>query len=158
MKNKNFDESKTFNDFNNSESIELEKHLTFNNKDKFKLISFLIYFTLINAIMIMLNFSNKKPININISGKDKYNEYQMRKKAKSQIFSDKIIKYLNKERERPYFKEINKKRTFEERFPLTKDIRKYEVSYDSSMKIKDFILDITYKYIGKSQLIEMNVL
>ena len=36
--------------------------------------------------------------------------------------------------------------------------RKYEVSYDSSMKIKDFILDITYKYIGKSQLIEMNVL
>ena len=36
--------------------------------------------------------------------------------------------------------------------------RKYEVSYDSSMKIKDFILDITYEYIGKSQLIEMNVL
>ena len=34
--------------------------------------------------------------------------------------------------------------------------RKYEVSYDSSMKIKDFILDTTYKYIRKSQLIEMN--
>ena len=28
--------------------------------------------------------------------------------------------------------------------------RKYEVSYDSSMKIKDFILDITYKFIHKS--------
>ena len=36
--------------------------------------------------------------------------------------------------------------------------RKYEVSYDFSMKIKDFIFDITYKYIEKSQLIEMNFL
>ena len=34
-----------------------------------------------------------------------------------------MFKYLNKERERPYLKEINKKRTFEKRYPLTKEIK-----------------------------------
>ena len=123
MKNKSFEEEKTFNDINYSERINYPVNYNHQNNKSFSLKFLFIFFTLINAIILMTNFSKKEPLNKKLNKNSNIkDDYMMRKSARSQIFSEEIIKYFLKERDRPYFNEINKKRTFEERYPLTKEI------------------------------------
>lgn len=124
MKTNKYDEEKSFNDLNNSETNELRINLNRQNEKSFSLIFLFIFFTLINAIILMINFSKKDfCLKVNMNKNSNLNsENNLNEIAKAQIFSQEINNFFIKERDRPYFKEINKKRTFDQRYPLTKQI------------------------------------
>ena len=61
-------------------------------------------------------------MNINLKEKKSSNDYEKRKLARYEIFSDELRIYLKKEKDRPHFDDINKKRIFEDRYPLRKEI------------------------------------
>lgn len=125
MKNKNTEETKNLNDFNNSGNFEHEK--TLNNFLKtlnLKIYIFLILIFINNFIMIII-FIPKKAANKPIVNEDikKFNLDQLVYNNSFDInFRGSLQHQLEKEKDRPYLKDINLKRTFEKRLPLAKAI------------------------------------
>ena len=150
MKNKYFDESKAFNDSaNNYQYREIKTELKNLKKKYFILTIIFILLILINLIFIIFNIFHKSSSDKNlIQTINKENNIIETPKVNNesnnelnQIIPDqkitinKILRnvnnndYLNsvrfilsKEKERPYLEIINKKRTFENKLPLSSEI------------------------------------
>ena len=152
MKNKYFDESRAFNDStNNYQYREIKTELKNLKKKYFTLTIIFIFLILINLIFIIFNIFHKSSSNKNliqtinkennIIETPKVNNEQNNELNQNQIIPDqkitinKILRnvnnndYLNsvrfilsKEKERPYLEIINKKRTFENKLPLSSEI------------------------------------
>ena len=117
MESKNLEEYNTFN-----------KKYDENNKEKQinllirKLYYLLFIFTFINLMIFISNYFHKSPLIEN--KRDKIiHEKNIKNSDKTTVSSDIIPNLLSKEKGRLILKEINKKRTFEKRFPLPKEIK-----------------------------------
>ena len=151
MKNKYFDESKAFNDSNNNYQYkEIKGELKNLKKKYFTLTIFFVLLIIINFIFLISNFFRKNPSNKNLvqtinkeniikiskANNEPNNEFnQIIPEKDRKITINTILRnvnnndYLNsirfilsKEKDRPYLEIINKKRTFENRLPLTSEI------------------------------------
>ena len=123
MKNNNYEEVKVINnDFSKNVQYKDNKQ---NEQLLNKHINRILIYTTLTLINLLLLYSHaflkeKKiiPKNKKIAIESKIYNYQPKKETYNKQDLDKLMK----EKNRPYLKEINKKRTFENRLPLTKDI------------------------------------
>ena len=115
---KNTEETKSFKNLNISDGYESQRMKDFFHRKNYILILIFTIFTLINIIILLFNFYNKIESKIDEKIKIKPNFYNETRK----IF---IFGYslLQKEKERPHLMILNKKRTFENRLPLTEEIK-----------------------------------
>ena len=133
MKYKNYEENYNLNDLSNQTFPIIQNKLnTFLHKINYKIILFVFLLALNDIIMILFISSNKNnykhtrnnnsinkedKVKNNLNKEDKvYNNYVYINPSKN------LQKQFLKEMERPYFKEINLKRTFEKRLPFKKKI------------------------------------
>jgi len=120
MKKNIFEEEKTLNDSNNSIFNLQNQFDDFLRKINYKIFIFIIII-FINDIIFISKFSLPK---------SQYIDKRKNINFSESVYNTSIITNLSlrlqhqfmKEKYRPYLKEINKKRTFEIRLPLTKDI------------------------------------
>ena len=119
MSNKNYEQIKIIKDSNVPDIFELKNTLNvFVNKINSKIFLLISLFFVNNIIFILLYSKNshRKEIKENIIERRAYNN-------KLYIYpSEYLQKRLKMEINRPCLNEINKKRTFEKRFPLPKEI------------------------------------
>ena len=119
MINKNYEHIKNINDSNNSDIYDLKLLLNnFIHKVNTK-IFLIISLILVNNLILILLYCK------NFHKKEKQESLIERRAYNNKLYiypSDLLQKRLRKEIYRPCLKEINKKRTFEKRFPLAKEI------------------------------------
>ena len=122
MEVKHFEEEKSFN-YNNKQSIN-EKKIYFHLYKLQILVLSIFFFTLLNLIILFRNNYYKDDLNKNKIQKfitDKKEKLLQNKNA-NYVTKDLMPTLLSNEINRIYLKNINKKRTFENRFPLPKEL------------------------------------
>ena len=122
MEVKHFEEEKSFN-YNNKQSIN-EKKIYFHLYKLQILVLSIFFFTLLNLIILFRNNYYKDDLNKNKIQKfitDKKEKLLQNKNA-NYVTKDLMPALLSNEINRIYLKNINKKRTFENRFPLPKEL------------------------------------
>ena len=139
MKTKINEDAIILNDVN-AHNIYIKNQLDgFLKKINFKLFFFIILI-IADDIIILFKLSHKNEckkeqyieIYKNINSENKNYNNPKKKKISNYFINNLKTSFVN-ERNRPYFKEINKRRTFENRFPLSKNINCKPHFYDNEL-------------------------
>ena len=121
MKCKSSEEDKIFNDSYNSEVIQLKRKNLNVVVMKSNNLIFICAITLINIILLIYNLFYKKKVILKDTGNINL-ENRVYNKTENLSFPEYLQELTKKEIQRPILREINKKRIFEKRIPLSKDI------------------------------------
>ena len=141
MEVKHFEEEKSFN-YNNKQRIN-EKKIYFLLYKLQILVLSIFFLTLLNLIILFRNNSYKDDLNKNKIQKfiiDK-KETLLQNKNANYVTKDLMPALLSNEINRIYLKNINRKRTFENRFPLPKELDcKSHMTKNEIQKLKNKVL------------------
>ena len=121
MNNRNLEEKNTFKELNNFNARELIEKINSLQKKMYYFIFIFIFFSMVHIITLKKNqFTDKKNVKP-VEKEPIKNEHIFAKKDPDSY--DYIQDVFNKEQHRKYLDVLNKKRTFEHRYPLDKEIK-----------------------------------
>ena len=118
MKNVNIEEQKIFSDIAPLQTHKLKKKIDYLQNKNYGLAFILIILSLINLVVIINKFSKRKYINKFEKKEIKFNQ-KLKEKKNNYDF---VLDISKKEKYNPHLEILNKKRTFEQRYPLSKEI------------------------------------